>query len=317
MERAMPQALPSHEMDSPSPSVVDAIPRRPTVGDAMRRWWPLVIIVALVCAGLGAYYAHSRKQEFEATASLSVGLLDLNTQSVPGFATGGEIVASGFSRSVQTDAVIAPAARRLHLAPAEVRARVSSTSVPSSPIFTITATGPSAGVAIAIANAVSRSMVAYGRSHSGSRGSSAALLQRYRSAVEQLNKAKSHLTNLRSSGSSTSTATGAATATGTSTTTGTTATTTASSKSERAKAKAEVEAQQLRVAAIGQLYRNQTGEPQTSAVVQPLVNAESASSDRRSRVELYGAVGALAGLCVGTALAVLLTAWRYRRRLAR
>jgi hypothetical protein len=213
---------------------------------------------------------------------------------------------------VQTDDVILPVARRLHLAPGEVRARVSSTSVPSSPIFTVTATGPSRPAAVDLANAVSHSMVAYGRSHSGSRGTSAALLQRYRSAVQQLNKAKSRLANLRSPRASTSAAAG-----GTTATTGTTTTSKASSSSERSKAKAEVEAQQLRVAAIGQLYRSQTGEPQTGAVVQPLVNAESASSDRRSRVELYGAVGALAGLCLGTALAVLLTAWRYRRRLGR
>src|SRR4051794_17917967 len=231
MERAMPQALPSHEMDVPPHSLLD-MPRRPTVGDAMRRWWPLVVIAALVCAGVGANYAHSRKQEFQATASLSVGLLDLNTQSVPGFATGGEIVASGFSRSVQTDDVILPVARRLHLPPGEVRARVSSTSVPSSPIFTVTATGPSQAAAVDLANAVSRSMVAYGRSHSGSRGTAAALLQRYRSAVQQLNKAKGRLTNLRSRGSSTSTATGASPASGTTATTGTTTTTTASSSSE-------------------------------------------------------------------------------------
>jgi uncharacterized protein involved in exopolysaccharide biosynthesis len=309
MERAMPQALPSHEMDAP-PQSLSEIPRRPTVGDAMRRWWPLVVIAALVCAGVGAKYAHSRKQEFQATASLSVGLLDLNTQSVPGFATGGEIVASGFSRSVQTDDVILPVARRLHMPPGEVRARVSSTSVPSSPIFTVSAIGPSQPAAVDLANAVSHSMVAYGRSHSGSQDNSAALLQRYRAAVRELNKAKSRVANLRSRGSSTSTATGTASTTST-------ASTTASSSRALSQAKADVEAQHLRVQAIGELYRSQTGQPQTGAVVQPLVNAQSASSDRKSRVELYAAVGGLAGLCLGTGLAVLLTGWRYRRRLAR
>src|SRR4051794_3309061 len=252
MERAMPQALPSHEMDVPPHSLLD-MPRRPTVGDAMRRWWPLVVIAALVCAGVGANYAHSRKQEFQATASLSVGLLDLNTQSVPGFATGGEIVASGFSRSVQTDDVILPVARRLHLPPGEVRARVSSTSVPSSPIFTITGTGPSQDEAIAIANAVSRSMVAYARSHSSSQGSGRALLERYRSAVQELNRAKSRVANLRARSTSTSsTATSGSSSTTSNTATSgssssTSATPRSSSTGALAKAKAEVEAQRLRV----------------------------------------------------------------------
>ena len=291
----MPQALPSHETGTPPQGSFDPTPW-PTVGDALRRWWPLVVLAVLVFGGFGGYYAYSRKPVYQATSSLSVGLLNLTTQSVPGFAVGGEVVASGFSRSVQSDGVILPVARRLHVSPSEVRGRVSSSSIPSSPIFTITATGSSRGDAVALANAVSRSMVAYGRAHSGARGATTALLQRYRAAIQRLNKAKSRVATLRASGSQTSTGPGAT--------------------GELARAKADVEAEQLRVDSIAQRYRTEAGVPPTTAVVQPLVNAQDASSDRKSRVKLYGAVGALAGLCLGTALAVLLTGRRYRRRTA-
>src|SRR6266487_828700 len=61
MERAMPQAIPSHESDRPPPGVIDPPPSRPTVGDATRRYWPLVLIAVLVLGAFGAYTGHSRR----------------------------------------------------------------------------------------------------------------------------------------------------------------------------------------------------------------------------------------------------------------
>lgn len=302
----MPQVLPSHEADSRPQGVVDTNPPRPTVGDAMRQWWPVVVVAVLALGALGAFLGHSRKPVYEATASLSVGLLDLNTQSVPGFAVGGEVVASGFSRSVQTDAVIVPAARRLGMSPNEVRGRVSSTSVPSSPIFTITGIGTSSAEAVRVANAVSGSMIEYAAERSNSAGSRAAILNRYRDAVRGLSKAKNRVSALRSrqsnvtGGTSTSTASGASGA----------------QRGALSRARADVEAQQLRVASLAQLYRTQAGSSSSATVVQPVLNAQGAASDRRSHVELYGALGLLAGLCLGTAAAVLLAGRQYRRRMA-
>ena len=44
------------------------------------------------------------------------------------------------------------------------------------------------------------------------------------------------------------------------------------------------------------------------------VDAQGATSDRGNTTQLYGALGALAGGCVGIALAVLITAAGDRRR---
>jgi uncharacterized protein involved in exopolysaccharide biosynthesis len=305
MERPLREAT-SNDYALPSRQIFEAGPLRPTVGDAIRRYWLLVVIAVLACAGVAGYAAYERKPIYQATASLSVGLLDLNTQSVPGFAVGGEVVAAGYSRSVQTDAVVAPVARQLGLTPSQVRSRVSATTVPSSPIFSVTAAGASAGDAIRMANALSRSMVAYSRARSATKVPTARLLVRYRQAVRNADRLRIRVANLRarvsratSSGSAASASRGGSRAI----------------RAEIARTRAELRTLQLRAAGISQLYRARTVQPPTSAVVQPLVSAKIATNDRRSTIKLYGALGAIVGLLLGTALAVLLMGRRYRRSL--
>jgi hypothetical protein len=311
MERAKPQALPSHEADRPPQGIIAPTPARPTVGDAVRRYWPLVLLWVLVCGAYGAYYGHSRKPVYKATASLSIGLLDVTTQSVPGFAVGGEVVAAGYSRSLQTDAIIVPAARELHMTPADVRGRVSSSSVPDSPIVMITAAGSSAGEAVAVANAVSHSMIAYGRTRANSGRVFTALLQRYRGAVRDRNRARSRLDALRSAQSKTKDTTSQTAASQ-----GTPSNSSARKPKpgEIARAKADLAGQQLRVDSLGDQYRARATAPGNTPVVQRLVDAEGASNDRNSKIQLYAGLGVLGGLCVGTALAVLIAGIRYRRR---
>lgn len=297
----MPQALPSHEAD-PS-GLFETRPRRPTVGDAMRRYWLLILASVVALAAVGAYAGYSRKPVYDATASLSVGLLDLTTQSVPGFAVGGEVVAGGFSRAVQTDAIVVPVARELRMAPDEVRARISSTPVPNSPIFTISATGASSADAVLLVNATSRAMVDYGRSRSSSDTAFTRLLAQYRAAVRQRDRARNRLASLRSRllGSST-------------TTPGSGAVSGVPEPAKLGQARANLQAQQLHVDGLADAYRSRVSAPNASAVIQPLVEAQGASSDRRSKMQLYGALGALVGLCIGTGLAVVITGAGDRRR---
>ncbi|MEN3284658.1 MAG: hypothetical protein V7607_5798 [Solirubrobacteraceae bacterium] len=311
----MPQALPNHQTDPPE--LFETTSRRPTVGDAMRRYWFLILLAVAALGALGAYEGHERKPVYEARASLSVGLLDLTTQSVPGFAVGGEVVAAGFSRAVQTNAIVLPVARELRMDPNAVRSRIISTPVPNGPIFTVSATGSSATDAVRLANAVSRAMVDYGRSRSNSDAAFARMLEKYRAAVRERDKARSHVTALRSKLSDSATGTGSgvgASTSGSASGTKTTGQSSAPKRGELAQAKADLEAKQLRVDSLADAYRARASTPGTSAVVQRLVDAVGASSDRSSKMQLYAGLGALAGLCVGTALAALLMAMRHRRR---
>jgi hypothetical protein len=306
MERAMPQALPSHELSVSRQGIPmpDPVPPRPTVGDAVRRYWPLLLIVTLALGAAGAYAGYKRGPVYEARAALSVGMLDITTQSVPGFAVGGEVVAGGFSRSVQTNAVVNPVARQLKMAPDEVRARITSTPVPGSPIFTVTATGPSEAEAVTLANAVSSSMIAYAKTRSNSGAAFTQLLSRYRTAVRERNRTRSRVEKLRAERSGTE---GSAP-------NGTSASADTASSGELAQARADLEAQQLRVDSLAEQYRTRAAAPANSTVVQPLADAHGASSDRNSKMQLYGALGVLGGVCIGAALAVLFTAARHRRQ---
>jgi hypothetical protein len=283
----MPQAVPTPEKEPPRELIGGSQPR-PTVGDAMRRYWLLILVAIVAFGAVGGYLGHSRKPVYQATASLSVGLLDLTTQSVPGFAVGGEVVAGGFSRAVQTDAIVVPAARELGLSPNELRGRISSTPVPNSPIFSVIATGASAADAVRVANVVSQAMVAYGRSRSNSSAAFARMLEQYRGAIRRRDRDRSEVEALRSNP--------------------------ARKPGLLGKARADLEAQQLRVDALGDAYRSRASAPGISAVVQPLVDAQGATSDRGNTTQLYAALGALAGGCVGVALAVLITGAGDRRR---
>jgi hypothetical protein len=142
-------------------------------------------------------------------------------------------------------------------------------------------------------------MIAYGRSRSSSAGAFAALLQRYRQAVRRRNQARSRVARLRSAASSGSTSSSA------------------SGNGTLAEARADLQTEELRMDSLAEQYRSRAAAPGSTPPVQRLVDATGASNDRSSRVQLYGAIGALAGLCVGGALAVLFTGLRHRRRLAR
>jgi hypothetical protein len=190
--------------------------------------------------------------------------------------------------------------------PNVVRSRIVSTPVPNGPIFTVSARGSSAADAVRLANAVSRAMVNYGRSRSNTDAAFARMLEKYRTAVRDRDKARTRVADLRSRLPG---ATGSA-ASGTTTTTHQHP----PRRGELAQAKADLEAKQLRVDSLAEAYRTRAATPGQSAVVQPLVNAVGASSDRNSKMQLYGGVGALAGLCIGTAFAVMLMAFRYRRQ---
>jgi uncharacterized protein involved in exopolysaccharide biosynthesis len=282
----MPQALPSPEPDRPPQDLFQPAQRRPTVGDAMRRYWLLIVVVVVAAGAVGAYLGYSRPPQYEATTSLSVGLMDLSTQSVPGFAVGGEVVAAGYSRSIQSPNVVQPVAQRLKMTPGAVRSHVTATPVPNSPIFMVKATASSAAAAVTLANAVGDSMVAYGANRSAAGPELARLIASYRAAIRRRDQARSRLASLRAG-------TPAPGAIG--------------------NARADLETAEVRADTAKQIYQERAAGPRNNAAVQPLATAEGASSDRRSRTQLYGAVGALAGLCLGTALAVLLTGRRFRR----
>jgi uncharacterized protein involved in exopolysaccharide biosynthesis len=287
MERVMDQPVARHE-GAPA-SAYPSSGEAPTVGEAARRNWLLIVFAVLVCGGLGAYAGSARDPVYTSSATLSIGRLDLSVQSIPGFAVGGEFVAGGMSRSVKASEVVDPVARRLGLDADEVRAHVASTPVPDSPLFTITATSESADSATALANAMGEAMVEFGN-RGEQQGEGERLLRRYRAVTLDLATARSRERSLRNQ--------------------------LVRDTAEIRRQEAQVEALELRQEMAASVYRESRSQEQLGAVVEMLTPARGATSDRDSKLQLFAGLGALTGLLLGLALAVARTAWRSRRQRA-
>lgn len=249
-----------------------------TIGNALTRNWPLVLLSVIAFGILGFVAGSLREPEWTAEARLSVGRLSLTVQSVPGFAVGGEVVAAGYARSVAVAPVIDPAARRLNVPPDDLRERVSSSAIPSSPLFDVIATGDSEAEAVASANAVADAMVEYGRAGSEAPGRAEELLRQYRDAVEREARARQTVTRLLDNGA----------------------------RGPRlAAARAVADTEKLRVETAAQNYRASQRSQVSGGVVESIAPARDASSDEQSRLQLFTFAGLLGGLLIGVALAVL------------
>ena len=288
--------------DAASLEAARAVPRpSPTVGEAAMRNWALILACAIVFGGLGIAAGVGRDPVYTSTATLSVGQNDLTVQSIPGFAVGGEAVAASLSRSVRAPEVLVPAARKLGVTPAEAAGHVYATTIPQSTLFTIGATGDSASEAAAYANAASAAMVAYGRRDGSQR--SRRLLESYQEVTAELNSAKRRLARARRSAEAADIAAAI----------GVTETPADSSSATIARLQAEIAVLELRQETSATRYRDDQSQRDFGALVERVTPAMGATSDRDEKVQLFGGLGVLAGLCIGLALAVMRTAWRRRQ----
>jgi uncharacterized protein involved in exopolysaccharide biosynthesis len=283
-------------------------PSPPTIGEAAMRNWALILVFAILLGGLGVAAGLRRDPVYTSTATLSVGQNDLTVQSIPGFAVGGEAVAASLSRSVRAREVLVPAARKLGVTPPEVASHVSATPIPQSTLFTVSATGRTASEAAAYANAASAALVAYGRDDGSQR--SERLLESYKEVSADLSRAKRRLARARRSADAAEAAQAAPAI-------GVTPTATpepdASSSATIARLQAQIDVLELQQETAAVRYRDDQSQRQFGALVERVAPAVGATSDRDEKLQLFGGLGVLAGLCVGLALAVMRTAWRRRR----
>lgn len=262
---------------------------QPTIGQALVRQWPLVLLSVVLFGALGILAGSLRNPVYSAEARMSVGRLSLDVQSVPGFAVGGEVVASGYARSIDAPAIVAPAARATDLPPRDVQQQLSATNVPSSSLFDIIATGESEAEAVALANAAAAAMVDYGRRGAASPQRGTRLLEQYRGAVRRRAEARQRVRRLELNGASDALV---------------------------ADARADFEAENLRVSTASDAYRESQRATVTGGVVEALAPALAAESDRGAKMQLFGFAGVLGGLLLGMGLALLRTARRSRHAAA-
>jgi Chain length determinant protein len=285
-------AIPPTVVDpSARPPEVSEAPDQPTAGvfdplnsfivDAIRWHKLLVAAFAALCALIGIAFGLVRQPLYTASATLQVGRVD---PSAPGFGSYSEStasLASAFSRSITATPVLGEIQRKLGLRTTQSASRLSSEPIPSSPTFRVIATGSSARSAIDLANVAAGGVVTYVSQSNSSNPQARALLQAYVGASKGLRRARATQNNLPASASRA-----------------------AQIDAEAAQTAAAAKADALYksyVAAVG-------SEASRSGLVSILADATSASDDRRAKLQLFGFIGLLIGLVLGTAAAT----WRER-----
>jgi uncharacterized protein involved in exopolysaccharide biosynthesis len=260
-------------------------PLRPVVS----RWW-LVLPVTLAFAAGGAYVGNDAQPTYSASSTINVGRTDVRVQALPGYAAGATSLAAAYARIVQSAEIEEPLARRLRLPVDEVHRRLSAVPVPSNPFFTISGTGRTADEAVRFTRAATREIQAYVKRSDRGDVSVDALLSRYRSVARRQAALQRRIDSL------TADAVGSAV------------------PASAARAQAQYDTLAIQAEALKQQYAERSAEVATTAGITVISPATTAESDRNKTIQRLVAVGLVAGLVVGSALALLLEGARRARR---
>jgi capsular polysaccharide biosynthesis protein len=273
--------------EAPSGLVLSAIARNRLI----------IAVFSVVVALLAAAYGHTRPRTYTASTTLQVGQVNPNSPGFYSYVESAAALATAFSRAITAEPVLAAVQHSLKLSPATAASRLSAEPLPLSPAFRIIATGPTEASAVALANVTSRAIVTYVSESNSANPEAESLLQEYHNASLQLQQATTNLEHLAY-------------------THRTPAKAEPSFSGVLAPAKAEKETALARLAAIRAAYTAAvSSQAPRSGLVSLIAGASTASSDRRSKVEVLGFIGLLAGLVIGCIVAVL-REQRRRRRLS-
>lgn len=239
----------------------------------------LVAVCAVLLAALGVAAGVLHKRTYTSVSTLQVGQVNPNSPGFYGYVQSAAALATAFSRAIDAQPVLSSIQGQLHIAPATAVARLSAEPLPSSPAFRVIATGPTAADSIALANVAANAIIVYEGQTNSANPAAASLLHEYRQASLAFQRANTNVDRLRSDKHSQTVALQAA---------------------EVARGTAAVRLRAIETAYTGAV----TSQAPRSGLVSLLADATSASSDHKSKVELYGFVGLLAGLGLGCFLAL-------------
>ena len=252
---------------------------------AARRHWLFVIVVTVLLTGAGVFAATLSNPVYTAEARLAVGRIDVSAPgAIATFATATTALASQYSRSIDARGVTRVAARRTGLTSAQVAARVSATPVPESPVIRVLATGPSQRQAVTLANEAGNGLVAFTTQLNRSNPDAVRLLRQYRSTSREVVRLRTRFDTLRRRQLDRPSS---------------------DNRQRFNRALVELQVAELRRTTARNAYTAATSSQASTQLVQMLTPASAATSNRSSRIQLYGFVGFAAGLALGLALATL------------
>jgi uncharacterized protein involved in exopolysaccharide biosynthesis len=169
---------------------------------------------------------------------------------------------------------------------------LSAGPVPGSPIFYLHGSGPNANAAIRLANTASAALVAYIRVITAPTPGPKELLVQYAAAENELQTALGRVASREAIYKQTKTARASAALNA---------------------ARADAQAARIRASTLETSYRQAQADSVSATNLRVIAPATSATSNRRSTIELLGILGAIAGLVFGMALAMLLGRREWRR----
>jgi hypothetical protein len=251
----------------------------------------LVCAVAVALALIGGAYGLSRPRIYTASADLQVGQVNPNSPGFYSYVLSASALATAFSRAIDAEPVLATVQHKLALTPSTAIGRLSAAPIPDSPAFRVIATGPTSSAAIQLANVSANAVIAYESESNSANPEAASLLREYREASYRLQQLVSSDARLALKKNL--------------------------SAEEHARAEAEKSAVEVRLKAIGSAYLGAVAsQAPRSGLVSLIAGASGATSDHRSKAEIYGFVGLLAGIVLGCLAAALRERRRVNRRLA-
>jgi uncharacterized protein involved in exopolysaccharide biosynthesis len=258
---------------------------------ALRRYWitallPLVLLVtAAVLVGV------TRKPNYTAETRLTAGRVDSGTptSALAGFTAATQSLAETYSRSIHSGEILRTVAHDTGAPPSLVSSKVTAAPIPNTPVFKVTAEASSPALATKLSVLSSEALVHdVSRSVRESRQSDA-LFSEYKAAAAQENLARERYESYEAG---------------------------SASPEELAAARADLKGAFLRADALKESYLASNQNQSGTAVPEIIGRASGATSDRWRILQILLFVAVVAGIVVGTALALVRGRREARRLLA-
>ncbi len=257
---------------------------------ALRRFWRLTVLLAVIGAGAGVAAGLVGKPTYTSTSEYLVGSPSVDAQAVPGYVVATQSLAASYSRAAGTALLFDPIARQLNLTPTIVGSRLAVLPVPESNVINVIATAPSPGAARDLAAVAGTQLVRLVSETQMVKNRAPLFLRQFEQAERAVLDAETRLRNLKLRLGATTPATTYVSV-------------------ETAIAVAQLQAQTL-----SNEYVQAQEASFPAAGLELLSPASAANSNRHSTIERAALAGLVGGLVLGAILSYALEARRRRIR---
>lgn len=265
-----------------------------TIGEALARYWVLIVVTTIIVAGAGVAIGLKRSPVYTSESELNAGSLDASAQAIPGYTAAAQTLAEAYARVVETPEIQLPVARNSHLSVDYVAANLTAANIPLETVFRIDATGPTAAAAQSLATAATRQIIRYARTQTTPPNLSQSL-NAYKNESVLAGQLDSKVGALKVKYGPTPTPT---------------------QQARIASFEEKAAAAQLQASANQQVYINAVSSATDAGKVILLTPPGAATNNRKRTAEIAGFGGAVVGCLIGCGLAISLAA-RRRRQLIR